>query len=149
MEPWCGGVKKPRDQKGLTRIEGPKLGCSLLLMIAGGSGKAVRHGQSSTVYRALLAGHEQQQIELKSAGFRLMRSSPLQFYFADILYFLFYSVSPNLGHFGPKPVALLPRASVQFYAVELPVQPTRPVPSFQVPLFLQWMCYSPWILWLL
>ena len=57
--------------------------------------------------------------------------SPLQFQFADILYFIFYSVSPNLGHIGPKPVGLLPRASVQFPALVHPVQPTHSVFSSQ------------------
>ncbi len=60
-----------------------------------------------------------------------MRYSPLQFYFADILYFIFYFPSPNLGHFGPKPVGLLPCASVQLSALVHPVQPTHPVPHFQ------------------
>ena len=60
-----------------------------------------------------------------------MRSSPLQFLFSDIFYFMFYTVSPNLGHFGPKPVGLLPCASMQFSALVHPVQPTHPVPSFQ------------------
>ncbi len=44
--------------------------------------------------------------------------------------FIFYFVSPNLGHFGTKPVGLLPCASVQFYALVHPVQPTHPVPRF-------------------
>ncbi len=43
-----------------------------------------------------------------------MRVFPLQFYLADILYFIFYSLSPNLGHFGPKPVGLMLLASLQF-----------------------------------
>ncbi len=52
-------------------------------------------------------------------------------YFADILYFIFYSVSPNLGHFGPKPVGLLLCASLQFSALVHPVQPNPPVATFQ------------------
>ena len=56
-----------------------------------------------------------------------MRFSPLRFYFADSFFFMFYSLGPNLGHFGPKPVGLLPRASVQFTALVHPVQPTHSV----------------------
>ncbi len=60
-----------------------------------------------------------------------MRYSPLHFSLADSLYFIFYSISPNLGRFGPKPVGHMPRASMQFHAVIPPVQPTHPVPSFR------------------
>ncbi len=56
-----------------------------------------------------------------------MRYSPLHFYFSDILYFMFYSVSLNLGLSGTKPVGLLPRASMQFSALVHPVQPTLSV----------------------
>ena len=63
-----------------------------------------------------------------------MRYSPLQFLFADILYFIFYFVSPNPGHFGAEPVGLLPCASLQISALIQPVQPILPVPRFRQPL---------------
>jgi hypothetical protein len=79
-----------------------------------------------------------------------MLYSPLRFYFADILYFVFYSVRPNLGHFGTKPVGLLPCASMQFSALVHPVQPTLSMAEFSTTFsFLQWMSSDSWLPWLL
>ncbi len=67
-----------------------------------------------------------------------MRSSPLHFYLADILYFIFYSISPNLGHFGPQPVGLMLPASMQFYVVVHPqFSPPIQCPAFENLSYLQ------------